>query len=88
MGTISGFTYEPDFDAGFFDEGVGTLYPQTINLAMEYTVNHTHQLCWGPEGTREANFPYVQPVTGAEGGSAPGGVDPVEAEAAEGETTS
>ena len=64
VGTISGFTYEPDFDAGFFDEGVGTLYPQTINLSMEYTVNHTHQLGWkgGDDGSQPRNdeFPYNQ----------------------------
>jgi hypothetical protein len=62
VGTISGFTYEPDFDAGFFDEGIGTLFPQTINLSMEYTVNHTHQLGWGAEGEeairRTDAFPY------------------------------
>lgn len=85
VGTISGFTYEPDFDAGFFDEGVGTLYPQTISLSMEYTVNHTHQLGWGPEGTRNEKFPYNQPSSGLEGGTAPGGVDPAEAAAAAGE---
>ena len=62
VGTISGFKYKPDFDAGFFDEGVGTLFPQTINLSMEYTVNHTHPLGWGNrEDTTEARtteWPY------------------------------
>ena len=62
VGTISGFTYEPNFDSGFFDEGVGTLFPQTINLSMEYTVNHTHPLGWKKDGESSAartdSFPY------------------------------
>jgi len=62
VGTISGFNYSPDFDSGFFDEGVGTLYPQTIELSMEYTVNHTHELGWKAEGEESTNrtetFPY------------------------------
>ena len=76
VGTISGFTYEPDFDAGFFDAGIGTLYPQTINLAMEYTVNHTHQLGWKKEGDSSVNrteaFPYNQnsDPQAADGGAA------------------
>lgn len=58
VGTISGFTYEPDFDSGFFDAGIGTLYPQTINLSMEYTVNHTHELGWKAGEKRNKKFPY------------------------------
>jgi len=60
VGTISGFTYEPDFDSGFFDEGIGTLYPQTIKLSCEYTVNHTHGLGWSGGKKRTENFPYNQ----------------------------
>ena len=91
VGTISGFTYEPDFESGFFDEGIGTLYPQTIFLSMEYTVNHTHELGWKAEGegsaNREANFPYNQGGPADATGSA-STTDPDEAEAAGAETTS
>ena len=84
VGTISGFTYEPDFDAGFFDAGIGTLFPQTINLAMEYTVNHTHQLGWKKDGeasvNREENFPY-NTAQAAEAASSAGGGGSAEAEA-------
>jgi len=90
VGTISGFTYEPDFDAGFFDEGIGTLYPQTINLSMEYTVNHTHELGWKAEGADSKNrthaFPYNNSGEEPEVGT-PTTDDPDEAEAAGGETT-
>lgn len=59
IGSMSGFTYEPDFDQGVFAEGVGTIYPQTIKLSCDYTVNHTHKLGWTPEKTkRQERFPY------------------------------
>lgn len=93
VGTISGFTYEPDFDAGFFDEGIGTLYPQTINLSMEYTVNHTHELGWKAEGdesaTRTEAFPYNSGETEADESpwGWPSWDDEDEAEAAGSETT-
>jgi len=92
VGTISGFTYEPDFDAGFFDEGIGTLYPQTINLSMEYTVNHTHELGWKAEGDKSTNrtvpFPYNHSgEEGEPGVGIPTTTDPDEAETAGAETT-
>ena len=90
VGTISGFTYEPDFDAGFFDEGVGTLYPQTINLSMEYTVNHTHQLGWkkgdGGSVSRTEAFPYNK-GTEDSGAGVSSSSDPDEAAAGEAEVT-
>ena len=86
VGTISGFTYEPDFDSGFFDAGVGTLLPQTIKLSCEYTVNHTHGLGWAQGHKRTENFPYnikgeVGVPVGTETGPKPSTGDPVEAEA-------
>ena len=90
VGTISGFNYSPDFDSGFFDEGVGTLYPQTIELSMEYTVNHTHELGWKAEGDESANrtdtFPYNHgEADEGETGFPWGTGDADEAEASEGE---
>ena len=93
VGTISGFTYEPDFDSGFFDEGIGTLLPQTITLAMGYTVNHTHPLGWeandagggAQQKMRQSGFPYnVQTGTASDPDNTGGG-NPNEADAANGE---
>jgi len=61
VGTVSGFTYEPDIEVGFFSDGTGgELYPQTIKLACEYTVLHTHELGWdkATKQKREGAFPY------------------------------
>tara|TARA_B100000131_G_scaffold309915_1_gene340976 strand:- start:967 stop:1725 length:759 start_codon:yes stop_codon:yes gene_type:complete len=69
VGSMSGFTYEPDFDQGVFAEGVGTIYPQTIKLSCDYTVNHTHGLGWTPDKQkRQTGFPYGD---GGELGSGP-----------------
>lgn len=92
VGTIGGFTYEPDFDSGFFDAGIGTLYPQTIKLSCDYTVNHTHGLGWANGTKRTKNFPYNQTgetgtPAGTETGDKPTTTDPVEAETAGIETT-
>lgn len=64
VGSIGGFTYEPDFEQGVFDPpNERKLYPQTINLSCEYTVLHTHQLGWsrGKE-FRNPNFPYGEAI--------------------------
>lgn len=57
-GTISGFTYEPDFESGFFDMGNGDVFPQTIKLNCEFTVLHTHALGWDATKFRTPGFPY------------------------------
>lgn len=90
VGTISGFTYEPDFDSGFFDAGIGTLYPQTIKLSCDYTVNHTHGLGWANGTKRTKNFPYNQAgetgvPAGTETGEKPTTSDSTEAKADEAE---
>lgn len=92
VGTISGFTYEPDFDSGFFDAGIGTLLPQTIKLSCEYTVNHTHGLGWSHGVKRTKNFPYnAEGETGTPDGTETGPKattsDPVEAETTDKEVT-
>ena len=59
VGTISGFSYSPDLDQGFFDEGVGTVYPQTLQLECTFTAMHTHRLGYGADGElRQKGFPY------------------------------
>lgn len=87
VGTISGFTYEPDFDSGFFDEGIGTLFPQTIKLSCDYTVNHTHGLGWSHGEKRTKNFPYningeTGTATGTSTGTTPSTGDTAETTAA------
>ena len=90
VGTIGGFTYEPDFDSGFFDAGIGTLYPQTIKLSCDYTVNHTHGLGWANGTKRTKTFPYNQAgetgtPAGTETGEKPTTSDSTEAKANEAE---
>jgi len=65
FGTISGFSYSPDFDSGFFienDNGMGsepTVIPQTISLSCTFTVIHTHDLGWDESGEQANKFyPY------------------------------
>ena len=69
FGTISGFSYTPDMDSGFFNVVTGTetrILPQTISLSCTFTVIHTHDLGWekgsSDDGTslRQAvkNYPY------------------------------
>jgi len=63
LGTISGFSYAPDIEVGFFDvDAKGTLYPQTIKLSCNFTVLHTHELGWREAKKRNEpweNYPYV-----------------------------
>lgn len=64
FGTISGFSYSPDFDSGFFifeEEGASdsTVIPQTISLSCTFTVIHTHDLGW-EQATNENGAATVQ----------------------------
>ncbi len=52
-GFIGGFTFEPDFDSGIIDNpdgNVGVFYPQKLTLSAEFTVLHTHDMGWKPDG--------------------------------------
>ena len=59
MGTMGGFEYSPDFDAGFFLES-GAMYPQTISLSAEFQVIHNFRVGWDAETGmfRTGKFPY------------------------------
>ena len=57
-GVITGFTYAPDLDLGFIDEGIGNLYPKSVKLSLEFKVLHTHGLGWNGTTKRENQFPY------------------------------
>ena len=67
FGTISGFSYAPDLDSGFFNVGQGAdtrILPQTISLSCMFTVIHTHDLGWDfkDKGKKiskaESKYPY------------------------------
>ena len=64
FGTISGFSYTPDMESGFFNEAEGTetkIYPQTISLSCTFTVVHTHDLGW--EKSRNEDGEVLSPAT-------------------------
>ena len=66
VGSASGFKYTPNLDHGFFSEGEGTVYPQSLNLSCEFSCMHTHPLGYGPDGelrNKIGSFPYNAGVT-------------------------
>lgn len=79
LGTISGFTYSPDLDSGFFTSkkvGMkGDLLPQTISLSCNFKVIHDHPLGFNESGEKaQSKFPYGQDEGDEDGsGNASGG---------------
>jgi hypothetical protein len=73
VGFIGGFTFEPDFEQGIVDEGVGEFYPLKLTLSAEFTVLHTHAMGWTANsdhmkegatmglGENAKGFPYTTP---------------------------
>ncbi len=59
LGTMGGFEYSPDFDAGFF-LGNGAMYPQTISLSAEFQVIHNFKVGWDANTStfRSDGYPY------------------------------
>ena len=57
VGTLAGFNYEVDTDAGFFIENEN-YYPKTVKLSLEFTVQHTHQVGYGGSNAFQDSFPY------------------------------
>lgn len=59
VGTMAGFDYAPDFDAGFFLQG-GAMFPQTISLSAEFQVIHNFKVGWDDAANefRSKSFPY------------------------------
>ena len=70
VGTITGFTYKPDFEAGFIDQiggeiplsfadsdfkgTPGTMLPKVHSLAMEFKILHTDKLGWNDADGRRS----------------------------------
>ena len=59
-GTMSGFSYEPNTDMGFYTSNGGDqFFPKVVSISIEFTPQHEHGLGYGSDGTaRVANFPY------------------------------
>ena len=59
LGTIEGFTFAPDLDAGVFSDGTGKLYPKVVIVSFRFTVIHEDALGWVAESQPVAQtFPY------------------------------
>ena len=88
FGTISGFSYSPDMTSGFLEVPIDDagnvglpgidevqLIPQTISLACQFTVVHTHDLGFTDAGPINKNFPFAAaPAPAAPVNSAPNSV--------------
>ena len=69
LGTLSGFEYSPDFEAGFFTPAVGMMYPQSITLSAEFQVLHSFPLGWSKNKFRGGEkFPYGESSFSQPGG--------------------
>ena len=65
-GTIAGFDYSPETDAGFYDPKPygNTLYPKLVKISIEFTPQHEHGLGFTSSGAeRVPNFPYGRSAT-------------------------
>lgn len=65
VGKLSGLTYEPDIEHGFFGDSEfddlpkNSLIPQTIKFSCEFTVLHTESLGWNKDKNKRTRFfPY------------------------------
>lgn len=65
VGKLSGLTYQPDIEHGFFGDsefdGIpeNSLIPQTIKFSCEFTVLHTEPLGWNRDKSKRTKaFPY------------------------------
>lgn len=69
LAAVNAISINPSFDdsSGFFDEGVGRIYPKVITINCDFTALHEHDLGWGPNtGFNSAelqNFPFGQANT-------------------------
>ena len=59
LGTLGGFEYSPDFEAGFFLDA-GAMFPQTISLTAEMQVIHNFPVGWSEttKSFRTGKYPY------------------------------
>tara|TARA_R110000851_G_scaffold90419_1_gene197534 strand:+ start:90 stop:647 length:558 start_codon:yes stop_codon:yes gene_type:complete len=77
LAAVNAITITPSFDdsTGFFDEGVGRIYPKLFTINCDFTALHEHHMGWSPgsgfNSSELQNFPFGQAVrpTIAEGGT-------------------
>lgn len=59
VGRVSGFSFDPVLEDGWFDHIGGKLYAKTMRLSCDYIVLHTHTVGWNSDGKfKTKNFPY------------------------------
>ena len=60
LGTVEGFNYTPDFEAGVFDSTKGKIYPKVIKFTCSFTALHEAQMDAGTVGVGESlpHFPH------------------------------
>lgn len=61
LGCISGFSYSPTQDAGFFVEADGSLFPKHFNISFSFAPQHESPLGWDSSTRRflTEEFPYA-----------------------------
>ena len=64
LSAVNNLSINPVFDdsSGFFDPGVGTLFPKVIDVSCDITVLHEHNMGWGANRgfnrTELADYPF------------------------------
>ena len=64
LGSISGFTFSPDLEAGVFVGADKEIYPKILVVSFTLTVLHNHKLGWLAKNSRAQNkFPYLTDIS-------------------------
>ena len=59
LGTVDGFTFEPQMDDAMYSDAKGNLFPKVIKLSCNFSVIHEHPLGWTSDGdSRNDGFPW------------------------------
>lgn len=74
LAAVNAITITPSFDdsTGFFDEGVGRIYPKLFTINCDFTALHEHHMGWSPgsgfNSSELQDFPFGQAVRPTIGG--------------------
>ena len=63
LGTVEGFTFAPDLEAGVFVGGDNKIYPKILNVSLGFTVIHQNDLGWEYDSF-SSGFPYLGDSSG------------------------
>jgi len=59
LGWVGNLSWTPDIEMGMFTDSTDkSLYPKVINLSVDFTVQHEHQLGSSPGRNSTASFPF------------------------------